>query len=178
MADQKRHMKEETFIRLFIEHETLLRAYTRCLLPSWDAVDEVMQEASVVMWKKISQLDDPVHFKIWAKMILRYETLRYRRSKGRDRHVFVEEVYDLLAREDLEDDKSAPEELLKFLKICLKKMKPAYQELVLAPYKGSGYVKQLAEQEGRSPGSLYKLLCKLRRQLFECMSDQLIQSGS
>lgn len=167
-------MKEENFIRLFIKHEPTLRTYTRCLLPSWDAVDDVMQEASVIMWKKISQLDDPAHFMVWAKMILRYETLRYRRQRGRDRHIFVEEIYDLLAKEEQEDEENNPENLLTYLMACLKKMKPEYQDLLLTPYRGSGQVKQLAALKGRSPGSLYKLLCKLRRRLYDCVKAQLI----
>ena len=41
--------KEAGFMRMFVAHEPELRAFLRTLLPSWELVDDVLQEASVVM---------------------------------------------------------------------------------------------------------------------------------
>ena len=49
---------QETFLRVFLRHEEDLKSYARALLPHWDAVGEVMQEASVVMWRNLDQLRD------------------------------------------------------------------------------------------------------------------------
>mgnify|MGYP001801209965 CR=1 FL=1 len=57
---------EETSLRGFVEHEDILRAYARSLLPLWEAVGEVMQEASVVMWRKLDQLRNESEFLPWA----------------------------------------------------------------------------------------------------------------
>ena len=40
---------ESDFLRLFVKHEQALRAFARVMLPTWESVDEVMQESSVVM---------------------------------------------------------------------------------------------------------------------------------
>jgi RNA polymerase sigma-70 factor (ECF subfamily) len=161
------------FLRLFVRHEQALRAYARVIVPTWDAVDEVIQEASVVMWRKLDQLDSHENFLPWAKVIVRFEALRARRNVARDRLVFSEELLSMLAEEaaatedeDLERDKVA-------LMRCLKKLTSAYQELLLAPYTGSGRVKELAEQSGRSINSLYKLLGRLRAKLQECIEHEI-----
>ncbi len=71
--------KEAEFMRLFVACEPELRAFLRTLLPTWEAVDDVLQEASVVMWKKLDQLEDEQGFLPWAKVIVRFKAqLEYR----------------------------------------------------------------------------------------------------
>ena len=161
------------FLRLFVRHEQALRAYARVMVPNWDAVDEVIQEASVVMWRKLDLLDSHDNFLPWAKVIVRFEALRARRNFARDRLVFSEELLSMLADEvaETEDDELVREKAI--LNRCFKKLSPANQELVLAPYAGSGRVKELAEKSGRSANSLYKLLGRLRAKLQGCIESEL-----
>ena len=77
---------EEKFLRVFLQNEDDLRSYCRALLPTWEAVDEAMQEASVVMWRKLGQLRKESEFLPWAKVIVRFESLKARRTFARDRH--------------------------------------------------------------------------------------------
>jgi RNA polymerase sigma-70 factor (ECF subfamily) len=161
------------FLRLFVRHEQALRAYARVMVPNWDAVDEVIQEASVVMWRKLDQLDSHDNFLPWAKVIVRFESLRARRNFARDRLVFSEELLAMLADEAAE---TVEEELVRekaVLSRCFEKLSPANRELLLAPYAGSGRVKELAEQSGRSVNSLYKLLGRLRAKLHSCIESEL-----
>lgn len=161
------------FLRLFVQHEHALRAYARVMVPTWDAVDEVLQEASVVMWRKLDLLDSPDNFLPWAKVIVRFEALRARRNFARDRLVFSEELLSMLADEaaETEDELLAREKAA--LERCFRRLTPAHRELVLAPYSGGGRVKELAEQTGRSVNSLYKLLGRLRAKLQGCIDHEL-----
>lgn len=161
------------FLRLFVRHEQALRAYARVMVPTWDAVDEVIQEASVVMWRKLDQLDSHDNFLPWAKVIVRFEALRARRNFARDRLVFSEELLSLLAEEAEETEEVELEREKAILQICFKKLSLAHQELVLAPYAGNGRVKELAEQSGRSVNSLYKLLGRLRAKLQTCIESEI-----
>ena len=60
---------QSDFMRLFVRHERDLRVFARSLLPNWPAVDDVLQEASVVMWKKLHQLEQEEGFFTWARVI-------------------------------------------------------------------------------------------------------------
>ena len=48
---------EGDFMQLLMQHDPALRAFERSLLPDWQMVDEVIQEASVTAWEKSSQVD-------------------------------------------------------------------------------------------------------------------------
>jgi RNA polymerase sigma-70 factor (ECF subfamily) len=169
------HIPEGEFLRLFVKHEEALRAFARVLLPTWESVDEVMQEASVVMWKKLGQLDSADGFLPWAKVIVRFEALRLRREHARDRHVFGDAVLELLANEAAEIPDAQWERERAALRDCLAQFAPHHRELVLAPYAGDGRVARLAEASGRSVNSLYKLLGRLREKLMQCVEAKLAQ---
>lgn len=164
---------DDRFLRVFVGSEAALRAFARSIVPDWDAVDEVMQEASVVLWRKFGELDAVENFLPWAKVVVRFEALRARRKFAHDRLVFSEELLTLLADESA--DTAEDERLLEAaaLRRCLGKLSPAHQELVLAPYAGAGRVKELGEQTSRTANSLYKLLGRLRAKLQECVGREL-----
>jgi len=82
------------FIRLFMSHERQLRFFLYQLLPTRDDVDEVMQNTSLVLWRKFGELDDENNFINWAYVVARYEVLMYRRKKARDRLIFFPGVAD------------------------------------------------------------------------------------
>ena len=69
------NFSEAEFMRLFVRHEPVLRAYARTILPDWNSVDDALQEASVTMWEKLGQLRDEDGFLPWAKVILRFKCL-------------------------------------------------------------------------------------------------------
>lgn len=172
-APPRSEAADERFLRLFVTHEAALRNYARAIVPTWDAVDEVIQEASLVIWRKLDQLETPDGFLPWAKVIVRFEALRARRNFARDRLVFSEELMTLLAEECDESDTDDRVAEKTALQRCLSKFSPAHKELLLAPYEGSGKIKELAEQSPRTVNSFYKLLGRLRAKLQHCVEREL-----
>ncbi len=175
MSDEK--PSEEQFLRGFLKSEEDLRSYARALLPTWEAVDEVMQEASVVMWRKLDQLRNESEFLPWAKVIVRFESLKARRTFARDRHQFGDDVFDLLAAGDEIPDEEDLIQERQALKQCLGKLDPDQRELVLLPYRGHGAVTDLAESSGRTVNSLYKKIGRLREKLSLCVDGEISASG-
>lgn len=168
---------DERFLRLFVTHEPALRVYARALVPTWDAVDEVIQEASLVIWRKLDQLETPEGFLPWAKVIVRFEALRARRNFARDRLVFSEELMTKLADASHEPE---PDDLVAekaALLSCLSRFSATNQELLLAPYGGAGKIKELAGQSPRTVNSFYKLLGRLRAKLQQCVERDLAKAA-
>ncbi|MEM6279190.1 MAG: sigma-70 family RNA polymerase sigma factor [Verrucomicrobiota bacterium] len=164
---------QENFLRIFLLHENDLRAYARALLPNWDAVGEVMQEASVVMWRKLDQLDDESGFLPWAKVIVRYEALKARQKVARDRLCFGEDVYELLADDSADDVNEVLSQERDALGVCLGKLDTSQRELVLLPYHGHGAITEIAEKSGQTVNSLYKKIGRLRAKLTQCVQNRL-----
>lgn len=164
-------------MRLFVRHERDLRVFARSLLPNWPAVDDVLQEASVVMWKKLHQLEQEEDFFTWARVIVRYEVLNARRKAARDRLVLSEELLELLANEAMPTTGDELEKEREALNCCLKKMGDEQRQLVFAASMRDGGVKELAEATNRTANSLYKLIGRLRASLRECVHRELQTQG-
>ncbi len=160
-------------MRLLIRHEPVLRAYARTLLPDWNAVDEVLQEASITLWDKFDQLRSEEGFLPWAKVMVRFKCLSHVAKLRREQRVFSEGVLEQLAEEAAELDADAHARQRVALRKCLAEFSSPHQELLLAPYHGSGRVKGLAEAQGRSANALYKLLGRLREKLATCVERSL-----
>lgn len=164
-------------MRLLMQHEPALRAYSRSMLPDWHLVDEVIQEASVTLWQKFDQLRDQAGFLPWAKVVVHFKCLSEIGKLRRDRHVFSEGVLELLADEAEAFDVEERENSMRALRSCLDRFSPPHQELLLAPYSGEGRVTTLAEQAGKSANALYKLLGRLREKLADCIQTNLQQEA-
>jgi RNA polymerase sigma-70 factor (ECF subfamily) len=167
--------KGSQLLQLFARHNRALRAYSRLILPSVDPIDDVMQEASVVIWEKQDQLRHEDEFLPWAKTIVRNISFRHRRKLFRDRHVFDDGLVErILAEEEAEQDggDQASREYGALMS-CLNKLPEERKQLILAPYRDPGAVKELAEQGSRSPNSLYKLLQRLGVNLLKCLEAEL-----
>jgi RNA polymerase sigma-70 factor (ECF subfamily) len=173
--DLNSHEKGSQLLQLFARHNRALRAYSRMILPSVDPIDDVMQEASIVIWEKQDQLRHAEEFLLWAKTIVRNISFRYRRKLVVDRHVFSEDLVNRLLDESdavqAESDSSARE--FRALMSCLNKLPKERKQLILAPYRKPGAVKELAAKANRSPNSLYKVVQRLRIKLMDCVENEL-----
>lgn len=163
---------EGDFMRLFMRHEGSLRGFARTLLPNWEMVDDLLQEASVVMWKKMDQLDDEEGFLPWALTVVRFQAMRVRRTAARDRLMLCEDIMELLAKESIDLPESILTDEREALEVCLSKMSESSRQLVLAPYTAPGAVKEIAERTGRTVNSLYKQLGRLRESLRSCVKTK------
>lgn len=166
--------KGSQLLQLFARHSRELRAYARLILPSVDLIDDVMQEASVVIWEKRDQLRHENEFLPWAKVIVRNISFRHRRKLMRDRHVFDDELVErILAEDEHENTSDQSSREYGALMICLNKLPEDRRKLLLAPYRNDGGVKEIAESTNRTPNSLYKLLQRLRSKLMLCIETEL-----
>ena len=165
-------MDQSAFLSLFLKHERELAGFARALLPNWDSVDEALQESSIVMWRKIGQLQAADEFLPWARVILRFEVLKQRRKFSRDRLVLSDELAELLAEESSVEEAAVATQR-EALSACMSEFSAEHQELLLAPYVGDGRVKQIADATKRTPNSLYKVLGRLRVKLHDCVARKL-----
>jgi len=164
----------ELFLRLWMKHESALRAYVRASCPNAQEVDDILQEVSIVALRKFSSLDDHSAFGAWACLITRYELLAARRKFARDRLVLADDIVELLAQEGAQE-MPLRQLQLQALDRCIEKLPPQRRELVLAAYAKDTTIRELATQLKRTEGSLYQLLARIRQKLRTCM--QLTLAG-
>lgn len=167
MMDASQSSEYDQFLRLYTEHEPVLRAFVRRLVPKRADAADVMQEVAIVLWRKFDQLDHTENFCKWAFGVARYETLAWLRDRARDRHVFSEDLLNTFADEAIKAESylSAQREALES---CLGKMTDTDRHLVLAAYSEGARIRDIAKRSQRSIVAFYQWLHRMRVRLMDC----------
>ncbi len=165
----------ELFVKLLLEHEPSVRAFLRGLLPTWQDVEEVAQEASLVAWRKFSDFEEGTSFGGWFLTIARFEAMSYRRRLARSPLVFSEDVWGLLAAEAAEDERGLMRR--EHLEKCLEKLDAASRELLMKVYSPGVVMREVAKQSGKGEQAFYKVIQRLRSALLKCVSKALALEG-
>ena len=167
----------ERFISLLTLHEGVIRASIRAVIQRPEDVAEIMQTVRLTMWRKFDSLTDPTGFAKWACVIARYEILKFRRDKARDRFELDEALIAKIVDEG-SSEFSMRSGKMAHLEGCLEKLPEARRALVLQAYSPGCSMKMLAERLGKSQDGLYQLLRRIREELRSCVESQVARHGS
>lgn len=162
----------EKFMQLLAKHEPVVRAYVRAGVQSAQDVAEVMQDVSIVAWRKFDQLDEPEGFGKWMTVIARYEIMKFRQTKARDRLVLDDDIMDKIMAEGVEET-AGREAWVDAMEGCLAQLPAEQRSLLLAAYEPGASIKRLAEKTKRTPNALYQTLHRLRAQLANCIESKM-----
>ena len=174
--DQENTQIHEQFLRLFTANEAAIRAYVRRLVPLRDDAADVMQDISLVLWKKFPELDEPDGFRKWAFVVARYEALGWRRDKARGRLVLADDVLEMVADESAQHEKQLAVQR-ETLENCLEQLPDEQRTLVLEAYRPDACIQGVANQSGRTVGAFYQWLHRMRLRLRDCTRRTLQAEG-
>ena len=172
MTDPAPLDRQAEFVQLLnVAHRRLL-AYLVSILGNLQDAEDVLQRASVTMWKKFESFKSGTDFPAWASTIAFYEAKNFQRLSARSRLVFSDDLLKTLAEERLAD-LSQVDVRQNALGECLQQLDDPARHLLEAAYLEDGSVVELAKQLGRAPQTLYNKLNGLRRLLFNCVEKRL-----
>jgi RNA polymerase sigma-70 factor (ECF subfamily) len=166
----------ERFITLLTEYEGVIRASIRSVIQRPEDVAEVMQAVSLTMWRKFDSLTDSSGFAKWACVIARYEILKFKREKARDRFQLDDTLIALILDESAHE-MPAHAARMQHLEACLQRLPEPRRALVLQAYAPGCSMKALAERLGKSQDGLYQLMRRIREELRQCVESQLARDG-
>lgn len=162
------------FVELYSQHFPRLQYFVLALMPnSYDAAD-VLQETSLVLWRKFETFEIGTNFLAWACKIARLQAMKHYQGISRSAKLFEMSVLERLA-EDAEQAAARPAVPLEILEGCLDKLSDADQALILRRYDHRSTVKQMAHEVGRTADSLSKTLGRIRRALLKCIERKMSQ---
>jgi RNA polymerase sigma-70 factor (ECF subfamily) len=160
-------VRYETFVLLLMEHAPRVRSFLRGLLPTWNDVEEVAQEASLIAWRKFDSFEEGTAFGGWLLTIARYEAMKYRRGMARSRLVFSDDIWDILADEACANED--PHIQRQHLDSCLGKLGVSKRDLMLKVHTHGVVMREEALQSGKSEQAFYKTIQRLRSVLRDCV---------
>ena len=163
----------DRFLRLYSHSQRRIHNYIATFVYDPTAVDEVLQETSIVLWRKFSAFREGGNFYHWACGIARLEVLKYLRTHQRTALPLDEHVMELISAERQVMDKGL-DDRREALEHCLGTLREVDRVLVHRCYAGIGSFKAVAVELGRPVNAVYKSLGRIRAVLFECIERRLI----
>jgi RNA polymerase sigma-70 factor (ECF subfamily) len=172
--ESSRPGKSKRFLRLFLQNERRLYAYILTLLPNRADADDVLQEASLVMWDKFDDDNPPADFAAWGCRIAYFKVLDFCKKRQRSRVVFSQPVLERLAETAAEQAGALQlDERREALAGCIEKLRPRDRDLLARRFAEGATVQSAAAHDGRSVDAVYKALAKIRQALFDCVTRTL-----
>jgi RNA polymerase sigma-70 factor (ECF subfamily) len=167
----------EQFITLLNAAHGRLLAFLRVLLGNSADSEDVLQRASMTMWRKFAEFDASKDFFAWASSFAFYEARNFQRVSARGRLHFDDELLERLADERAADLEQR-EARLAAMDRCVEELDHPGRELVREFYLHQTGVAALAERLGRAPQTVYNKLNVLRRMLAECVKQRLAEEAT
>ncbi len=162
---------------LFVRYEPTIHSFLTSLLANLDNAEVVMQETSMAMWRKFEQFETGTNFRNWAFQIARFEAMNFRRKRQRDRHLFSDELVQLLA-DDAAKHAAALEEERRVLAHCVAKLESGDRGVLCGCYREDSTIKEYAESIGRTPNAIQKHVARIRTALSLCVQRTLELEGT
>lgn len=162
----------EQFVALFVRHEAAIRSFILTMIPSMADGEEVLQEASMTMWRKFDQFEQGTNFRNWAFQIAKYTAFNYVRKQSRDRHRFSDKMMTLLAEqaESYQEDLEARRRILDH---CIAKLRDQDREVLAGCYAEDTTIKAYAAANDRTANAVTKHLNRIRSVLLQCVRQTL-----
>jgi RNA polymerase sigma-70 factor, ECF subfamily len=170
--------KSKVFLRLFLQNGRRLYAYILTLLPHRADADDVLQEASLVMWDKFDEARPPDDFTAWGCRIAYFKVLDHYKKNRRGRVCFSQAMLERVAEAAVEHAGGLQlDERREALAGCIEKLNPRDRDLLQRRFAEGATTQSTAAQVGRSVEAVYKALAKIRRALFDCVTRTLAREG-
>jgi RNA polymerase sigma-70 factor (ECF subfamily) len=160
------------FLELYTTNYARLQFYVIALLPLGNDASDVLQDTSMILWRKFDTFQLGTNFFAWACKIARLQVMKFRERQGRSARIFDAHLLEKLAVEAADSDMVGSVSL-QALESCLAKLSENDRILIRRRYQPGANVRQLAAEIGRTANSLSKSLGRIRRSLLECVDRKL-----
>jgi RNA polymerase sigma-70 factor, ECF subfamily len=176
-ADASSLERQKQLMLLMTQHQRRIFGYIHTLVPERHDAEDILQDTSMVIVEKFDDFKLGTDFVAWACQIAWWRVRAARQKYARSKVVFDDDVLESVAHTaaTMHHEVSARHEALAQ---CLKRLHPRDRDLLLTRYEPGARVEEAAERSGRSMDAAYKALARLRKLLFDCVTNQLATTGS
>ncbi|MEL6107076.1 MAG: sigma-70 family RNA polymerase sigma factor [Planctomycetota bacterium] len=162
----------ERLVLELTKHDRALRGYLFSLLGCQNAVDEVLQEAALTIWRKADQYDPGRPFFPWAAKFAYFKALEYRKQNRRVAPQLSQETLEQIL-ETASEVAVESAERCQALRHCLSRLANDDRKLLSERYDKGLQVQELASARSRSRKAVYNRIDRLRLKLAECISFRM-----
>ncbi|BCX46209.1 hypothetical protein HAHE_01170 [Haloferula helveola] len=159
------------FSQLLIANRHRIYGFIFSLVHNHQGAEDLMQEVSMVLWRKFDQFEEGTDFAAWAMSVARFCSLNWRRKQAKLPLALDDEDLMRLADDamavacEIDDRRDA-------LQQCLPRLPQRCRKVVWARYQDEATVPEIAERNDLSVRSIYLLLEKAHGMLLDCIRER------
>lgn len=161
----------EAMSRIIFDQQQVVRAYLSCLAPDPTTVDDLAQEAFLILFRSLDRIDAKRGLRGYLLGIARNLARGAWRSQERCREIGGDAVLDaLVARMEAAGEEEPPDGRMMALLRCLERLAPRAREVVLSHYRDDQHCAEIAARFGVVTGSIRAVLSRARAALRQCVA--------
>lgn len=161
------------FLPLLTTNHHRIYGYILSVLPVRADADDIMQEVTLIMWKKFAEFKPGTDFVSWGIAIARNLLLNYRKNKYyKVLHLNDEAIKMIEAKS--EGFMKKVDRRMDVLKECVKKLPSRDRLLIRLRYEFEMPVKIIAERLGKNLKTIYKSIARIQDALARCIRRTLV----
>ena len=151
-------------------------AYILSMVPNVNDADDIMQETTVVMWRKFDNFKPGMNFIAWALTVAKYQVLSFYKKRKNSKICYSEE---LLASIEKAVENSMPEmeEKLEALNNCVNKLDDNQKYLLKLRYDKKQTLKEIGDSISKSTRMTFYTLSKIHQVLLQCVKRAKAEEG-
>ena len=164
----------EQIVGLLVRHQDQLYRYVFAIVPHASDAWDILQEATMAMYRKAGDYDPERPFLPWAFKFAALTALDWRKRAGRRPALLSNEILEQIA-EEREEQQSELDQRLISLEECLEKLPLKERDLVRLRYESPESLEQIAELKDLSLRTLHRRLDLIRQKLRDCINNSMIE---
>jgi len=164
--------RAEAFIELLAEHESRITTYCMTLVPNWNDAEDILQEAKVAMWREFENFELGTNFGAWACKVVFYRVLAYRKKRQREKLRFSDAFLETVSDTTL-DHADQLDTRAHALSSCIAKLNDDHRSIIRMRYFDGMSIDGISSRTRRAVGAVYRVLSRIRRNLHDCVNQQL-----
>ncbi len=169
--------RTERYLELLGRHEGRLFGLILSLVPNWADAEDIAQDLKIRLWRQFGDYDATKDFGVWARTIVYYQVLAYRKKRSRHNRRISSACLEMIAETARASSADLDAEL-QALNDCFEKLPESNRRLLIMRYSaGSRTAHDIAAELGRSYESTRKAILRTRLSLADCIEESLHKGG-
>lgn len=165
-------------VKVAFGYRDALMGYAFALLRDWSQAEDVVQDAFIVVMNRWSDFRPGTSLFRWVREIVRHKAQEARRARSRQASPLDEALLAQVAEtveKHLDEGAAERQSLIhRALERCMSFLNARAVEILAGFYGRSESCEAIAGRQNRSVNAIRLSLSRLRKQLHECMTRQLL----
>ncbi len=164
------------FVVRWVAAQPGVASYVSSVVRDFHEAEDLLQKVALIAYQKDDQYDPARSYMGWVCGIARFELLRWKRDKARNRHVFNDDVLKTLEAVQPAFEKEMDSRRLA-LRHCVEQFDGRGRDVLVLRYVEDLKPREIAEKIEMKSGAVRVMLCRLRAALEKCIQRKIATGG-